>query len=245
MAACAVSVALLPALAGSPAAHAATPSGIHPGVAVTFGGITCKAGAIMRQGARLYVAIPASCAGIQPGVLQDGCAAAETPIGIPVHIAGARHHGTLVYNSFTEMQLHGVTDKTMCDYNDLALVRINRRDASRVSGAIPGSKAPQQVTAARPTSGTAMTVNRAPATAGATHHHGWEHDFTTLAALGPADVGAPVVFANQLVGMLTVLPSGLVAKSPAETYSLAKAMWQMHKVAGFRHVVLLRAGQRG
>jgi hypothetical protein len=223
-------------------ASAAPGSGIHPGSSVTFGDVTCQAGAVMRQGHALYLAIPASCGGIDPGKVQDGCAEPETPIGVHVRIGGARHHGTLVYNSFTQMQLHGVRSPTLCYYNDLALVRLDRRDASRVSGRIPGMRAPSRIASSSP-SGAALVVGSRPATAGAHHHGGWEQDISGAESFTTADVGAPTIRNNRLVGMLTVLPAGLIMKSAAEIYSFSRAVRQLHKVAGFHRVKLLRAGQ--
>jgi hypothetical protein len=226
-------------LPGVPGAAATTAAGsIHPGVSVTFGGVTCEAGAILHRGHTEFLAIPASCGGIDPGKVQDGCAEAETPAGIPVQIGGARHRGIVVYNSFTEMQLEGVTSSTKCYHNDLALVRIDPRDASRVSSRIPGMSAPRHIAAGSPKSGSHMTVGRAAATAGASHDHGWEQDFTSLANLGTTDVGASVMSANHLVGMLIVVPSGLLLKAPAEVYSFAKALHLLHRVRGFHHVQL-------
>jgi hypothetical protein len=226
------------------AAASPTAPGIHPGSSVTFGDVTCKAGAVLRQGHRLYLAIPASCGGIDPGKVQDGCAEAESPLGLPVKIGGAKHNGTLVYNSFTEMQLHGVQNPTLCYYNDLALVRIDPRDATRVSGQIPGMQAPRRVAGASP-SGAAVSMGSSSGTAGARHHHGWEQDVNSIAMFNTTDVGSPTIRNNRLVGMLIVLPAGLLIKSPAQVYNFAKAMRQLHKVRGYRHVTLLRAGQRG
>lgn len=244
--ACAISAVLLPLAAtwSGAAASATTAGGIHPGSSINFGDVTCQAGAVLRQGHKLYLAIPASCGGINPGEVQDGCAEAESPVGLPVSIAGAKHAGKLVYNSFTEMQLKGVRNPTLCYYNDLALVKIDRRDASRVSGRIPGKAAPQRVAANSP-SGSALFVGPNSATAGASHHHGWEQDVNGMANYTQADVGMPTIRNNHLVGMLIVLPAGLLVKAPAEVYSFAKALRQLHKTRGFRHVRLLRAGQRG
>ena len=244
--ACAISALLLPAAASWPdaAATAVTATGIHPGSSVTFGDVTCQAGAVLRQGHRLFLAIPASCGGIDAGKVQDGCAEAETPIGIPVKIGGAKHRGTLVYNSFTEMQLHGVLNPTLCYYNDLALVQIDPRDASRVSGRIPGMQAPRRIAGSSP-SGAAVSMGSTPGTAGARHHHGWEQDISSLGMFSTKDVGTPTIRHNRLVGMLIVLPAGLVLQSPAEVYSFRKAMRQLHKARGFHRVRLLRAGQHG
>jgi len=244
--ACAVVAVLLPVAASWPGmgAAAAVPPGIHPGSSVTFGDVTCQAGAVLRQRHRLFLAIPASCGGIDPGKVQDGCAEAESPLGVPVKIGGARHKGRLVYNSFTEMQLHGVLSPTLCYYNDLALVKIDRRDASRVSGRIPGRQAPSRIASGAP-AGAAVSVGSEPGTAGAIHHHGWEQDINSVGPFTTADVGAPISRDNYLIGMLIVLPAGAVMPAPAEVYNFAKAMRQLHKVRGFHHVRLLRASQHG
>jgi hypothetical protein len=218
--------------------------GIHPGSEVNFGGVSCEVGAVMRQRATVYLAIPASCGGIDLGKVQDGCYAPVSPTGLPVSIEGAKHHGTLVYNSFTVMQREGVTRHNLCYYNDLALVRVDRRDRHLVSASIPGVGAPRGIFRRLPASGTSLKLGTASGTAGATHHRGWEVDATTVSSLSTWQAGAPVTAGSKLVGMLIVLPSGPipmvpVMQSPAEIYNMARSIALLRKTPGFRHVHLV------
>jgi hypothetical protein len=235
------------ALPGSAATPAASTS-IHPGGEVNFGDISCEIGAIMRQGPTVYLAIPASCGGIDLGKTQDGCVEPVTPLGIPVSIEGARFRGTTVYNSFTEMQKTGVRGMNRCFYNDLSLIRVDRRDRSRVTATIPGTAAPKVVPASLPKSGTALRLGSDSGTAGATHNSGWAAEVSSMAMLKTADAGAPVTVGNKLFGMLTVLPAGPIPmvpliEQPGQVYSLARAIKELRAVPRFRHIQLVRAGQ--
>lgn len=237
---------LLPAtvgLAGSAAALGAT-RGIHPGVSISFGGVTCTAGPILRQRHAVFIAIPASCGGIDEGKVQDGCVEAETPIGSPVQIGGAHHRGLLVYNSFSHMQLHGVQSLTRCYYNDLALVKVDRRDVHLVSGRIPGQAAPNRVSRRSPSSGSSLRIGAMSGTAGATHHHGWELDVTITGTLSKAQVGTTATQGPRVVGMLTTIPQGVLPMGASGVYSFAKELKALRQVHGYHHVRLLAAGER-
>jgi hypothetical protein len=231
----------LPAFApgsGSVAAAAQRPS-IRPGVKVTFGGVTCIAGPILRQGRFRYVAVPASCGGIDQGQVQDGCVEAETPLGVPVHIQNAPHRGILVYNSFSWMQLHGVRNPTRCYYNDLALIRIDPRDNHLVSDNQPGLDPPRHVSRRNPKSGSMVNAGSSNGTAGSTHHHGWELDITIAGQVTKSQLGTAVVKHSQVIGMLTVVPQGLVPIGTSQVYSLNKSLALLHRVRQFRRVSLL------
>jgi hypothetical protein len=240
--------ALLPILPVSAAGGASAAKPIHPGVHVTFGDVTCTVAAVMRQGGSVYLVIPASCGGIDEGKVQDGCDEAESPLGTPVQVDGAKYPGTYVYNSFSEMQLHGDTNSDQCYYNDLALVRLDPRDRSRVSATIPGTAAPAGVARRLPASGAALKIASNAATAGATHNDGWEVDVTAQTAMFSAsDVGSAVTSGNVLVGMLIVLPGGLPApavQTPAEVYNMARSIQLMRRAPGFHGVRLVTAGGR-
>ena len=224
---------------------------IHPGGEVNFGNVSCEIGAVMRQGQTIYLAVPASCGGIDAGKQQpDGCYGPISPTGVPVFIEGAKHRGELVYDSFTEMQLHSVTAHNRCYFNDLALVRVNRHDRHLVTATIPGTGAPRRVLTTLPKSGTALRIGSNTGTAAATLHGGWVLTASTMAMLKTADVGAPVTVGNDLVGMLLVLPKGPIPSAPlfqqpAQIYNLSRAIQQLHKIPRFRHVALVRAGWRG
>jgi hypothetical protein len=236
----------------------ASPSGSHPirpGTTVTISGITCTAGAILHQGRTVYVAIPASCAALPTslGKVQNGCRqSALAPTGTPAKIGGAKHRGVLKYASFTRMQGSGHQTADGCHFNDLALIKLDPRDRARVSGALAGTHAPTAVRPQPPASGGHLELGNDSATAGASHQGGWVLDVTTNATLRAADVGSPAVRAGKVFGMLTVLPVSMVPMlpvnavggSPARVYSLHKALHFLHRVKGFRHVDLLRAGDR-
>jgi hypothetical protein len=241
----------LPALAGlsGPVAAAATGGTVHPGVAVNFGGVTCTVGAVMRERKTVYLAVPASCGGIDLGKPQNGCVEPTTPVGSPVGIQGANHRGTVVYNSFSEMQLHGVHATDECHYNDLALIRVNHLDRRLVSAVVPGTTAPHAVPSKLPASGTALHFGASHGTAGSTHHKGWELDASTMAMLSTYQAGSPVTSGGKLVGMLIVLPKGPLLslpllQQPAEIYNLSRAIKMLRTMPGFHHVTLVQAGQR-
>jgi hypothetical protein len=236
------------ALPGSTVA-AAPAKTIHPGGEVNFGGISCEVGAVLRQGKTVYLAVPASCGGIDLGKVQNGCVEPITPLGVPAFIEGAQHRGDVVYNSFTEMQKTGVLNQNHCYYNDLALVRVDRRDRGRVTATILNTAAPTSLPTSMPSSGTSLRLGAATGSAGTTHNAGWATDLSSMAMLKTADAGAPVTVGNKLFGMLTVLPAGPIPdvplmQTPGQVYSLAKAIKLLRAVPRFRHIQLVRAGQR-
>lgn len=234
-------------VAGSPSADAATSKPIHPGVSVNYGDVTCTVGVVLRAGRRVFLGVPSSCGGIDLGKKgKDGCSSPQTPIGSPVSIQGAKHNGKLVYSSFTQMQLHSDTNPRRCYYNDLALVRVDPRDRTRVSAAIPGVGVPTKVAAKLPADGTALKIGTTAGTAGATHHSGWEVDVDSPTGMFKTpDCGSPVTIGRTLVGLLLVLPKGPipmapVAQQPAETYNLARSLHYLRQQAHFHRVHLAR-----
>jgi hypothetical protein len=235
---------VLPALAGLPGAMAAGAGAIHPGGEVNFGGISCEIGAVLRQGKAVYLAVPASCGGIDLGKVQEGCDEPVSPLGVPVSIQGAKHRGKLVYSSFTTMQGEGVRNSNRCYYDDLALVRVDRRDRHLVSASIPNVGTPRGLVTRWPGSGTGLRLGTASATAGSTHHDGWELDASTMSTFSTWQAGAPATIGNKLVGMLIVLPKGPIPdvplmQSPAEVYNLARSIRELRRTAGFHHVHLV------
>lgn len=240
----------MPLLAAAPSVSAAGSPTIRPGGEVNLGEVSCEIGAVMRQGHTVYLAIPASCGGIDAGKVQpQACYGPTIPVGVPVSIGGAKHHGTLVYNSFSEMQHDGVTNPNRCHYNDLALVRVNRHDRHLVSATIPSSGAPRSIAARLPKSGTPLRFGSNSATAGATQAHGWVLMASTSAMLKTADTGAPVTVGKRLVGMLVVLPKGPIPnvplfEAPAQIFNLARAIHLLHQVPKFRHVHVVHAGEK-
>lgn len=250
-------VAVAPSAAGATTSAKAANHPIRPGTSVTIAGVTCTAGAVLHQKSTVYIAIPASCAGVFTGKYQNGCPEAEAPIGTPADVAGARHQAILTYNSFTEMQSlgtahhHNAASRRLCHYNDLALFKLNPHDRARVAGSIAGMHAPTSVSHHGPASGRKMTLGSHQGTAGASHEAGWVYDVTPSGSLSANDVGSAGVYGGRAFGMLTVLPHGTIpvspanalVGSPAEVYSLHKALLFLRKTRGFHHVSLLAAGE--
>jgi hypothetical protein len=236
-------VALTSVVGGAPGAQAKPAKTIHPGVSVHYGDVTCAVAAVMKQHKRLFLAVPASCGGIDLGKPTDGCSSPQAPIGLPVSIQGAKHRGRLVYSSFAQMQLNGDTNPNRCYYNDLALVQVARKDRARVSAAIPKVGVPTGVVAKLPGKGTALRIGGSTGSAADRHHNGWVLDLTSspTAMFRTPDCGVPVTTGRRLVGMLLILPKGPIPmvplfQSPAQTYNLARAVKYLKRTPGFRHV---------
>ena len=110
---------------------------IHPGVQMYTEGAQCTANFVYTdRSGKTYVGYAAHCAGTGEATDTDGCQAASLPLGTKVDFVeggsllteGTRvGGGTLVYSSWLTMQERGETDADTCAYNDLALVKVERR----------------------------------------------------------------------------------------------------------------------
>lgn len=220
---------------------------VHPGVLVTIAGVKCVAGYVMTDGHRVFVAVPASCAGVDDGQPTNGCTAAQVPYGLKVTVAGARYKGRIVYSSYTEMQLRGTTAVNKCANNALVLIRLDDRDIKRTNPSLPAptggptglaTTAPsafEQVTAYvnhMPTQGVAMQTSGA----------GWAYSID----VGPLDatqLGSPVLTnSGKALGMVTLVPQ--MQGAPATVSSLAKEIAFLQTVRGFGTVHLARGTLR-
>ena len=131
------------AAAWAPAATAA----IHPGTMMYTDGAQCTANFVYTDGsANVYVGYAAHCAGTGSSTDTNGCNTDSVPLGTKVDFTNDGNlasegtivgHGTLVYSSWiTEHQL-GTTDPNTCAYNDLALVKVDAADVSKVNPSVP------------------------------------------------------------------------------------------------------------
>ena len=142
IAVCAVSVCA--ALAGaSPAAAEPTwaPAGsatIHPGVQTITNGGQCTANFVFFDAANnIYIGQAAHCSGTGGNTETNGCDAGTLPHGTPVEVDGASRPGTIVYSSWVTMQANGESDANTCQFNDLALVKLDPADYAKVNPSIP------------------------------------------------------------------------------------------------------------
>ena len=110
-------------------------------------GAQCTANFVYTDGAgKTYVGYAAHCAGTGAATDTNGCDAQSLPLGTKVDFIeggtlvseGTRvGTGTLVYSSWLTMQQKGETDENTCAYNDLALVKVDAADVSKVNPSMP------------------------------------------------------------------------------------------------------------
>jgi len=84
------------------------------------------------------IAMAANCAIVGQPTDPYGCSTPSLPLGTPVEIAGAAHHGTLAYSSWLTMQAQHEKDPDICEYNDFALVAVDPADDGAVNPSVPG-----------------------------------------------------------------------------------------------------------
>ena len=146
---CALALALLAAAFAPSAASAWAPADqatIHPGVQTVTAGGQCTANFIYQSGSDVFIGQAAHCSGTGAATDTNGCDAGTLPLGTPVEIDGASQPGTIAYSSWNTMQARGESDANTCDYNDLALVRINPADVGKVNPSVPGFGGPTGLT---------------------------------------------------------------------------------------------------
>lgn len=118
---------------------------VHPGVMTFTDGAQCTSNFIFSDASDVYIGQAAHCSGTGGATETNGCDSGSLPIGTPVEIDGASRSGTLVYNSWLTMQAGGETDPDTCQFNDLALVRIDPADVGKVNPSVPGFGGPTGV----------------------------------------------------------------------------------------------------
>src|SRR3954466_5662706 len=131
-------VAAMLALAGTASAWApAATAPIHPGVQTFTDGAQCTANFIYSDGTNTYIGQAAHCSGTGGNTETNGCDSGSLPTGTPVDVTGASNPGPMVYNSWLTMQARGESDPDTCQYNDLALVKLDPADTGKVNPSIP------------------------------------------------------------------------------------------------------------
>ncbi|ANH36528.1 hypothetical protein I601_0074 [Nocardioides dokdonensis FR1436] len=153
-------LALVAALVGPLGAEAqAAPAGRHdrwapvaaatitPGVQMYTDGAQCTANFVFTdKRGRVYVGYAAHCAGLGEATDTSGCTTDTLPRGTTVKFARGGNlasngtivgRGRLAYSSWDTMARLGTTDADTCDYNDFALVKVQRRHVDRVNPTVP------------------------------------------------------------------------------------------------------------
>jgi Trypsin-like peptidase domain len=198
MLACAF-VALLPtsASAWAPAATAT----VHPGVMTFTEGAQCTSNFIYTDASSVYIGQAAHCSGTGGSTETNGCTSGSLPVGTPVEVDGASRPGTMVYNSWLTMQSKGEANADACQYNDLALVRLDPADVPNVNPSVPGFGGPNGIGTAA-AGETVYSYGNSSLRGGATklspkqgtviqnQGNGWSHNVFTATPGIPGDSGS-------------------------------------------------------
>ena len=230
------------ALTASPAASAPTwapadAAAIHPGVQMYTEGAQCTANFVFTDGAgTTYVGYAAHCAGTGEATDTNGCEAGSLPLGTRVQFveggslvsAGTTvGEGTLAYSSWLTMQQRDETDQNTCDYNDLALVRVDADDVAKVNPTVPYWGGPVGINTEGTAAGdTVYSYGNSSLRAGATQLSpkqgtslgtsggGWTHPVYTASPGVPGDSGSAFLDAEgNALGTLSTLAIAPLAGS--------------------------------
>ncbi len=201
--------------AWAPAAQAT----VHPGVMTITHGGECTANFIFTNATDVFIGQAAHCAGTGAPTETSGCTAGTKPLGTPVTIVGASKPGTLVYSSWITMAQRGEKDVNTCDYNDLALIKIDRADLGKVNPSVPFFGGPTGITTSPTAVGDGvLTYGNSPLRAGISalspkqgvivggEGNGWSHTCYTATPGVPGDSGSAVLAKDgKALGVLTSL----------------------------------------
>jgi hypothetical protein len=190
---------------------------VHPGVQVFTDGAQCTANFVFTSGGTTYLGQAAHCSGTGGSTETNGCDSGSLPVGTPVEVTGASKPGTLAYNSWISMQANGVTDDETCQYNDLALIKLDPSDVAKVNPSIPkwggptgvgtaaalddiysygNSELRQGITQLSPKRGKVVEVTPG----------GWSYSLYTLSPGIPGDSGSAFLNADgQALGVLSTV----------------------------------------
>jgi len=214
-----LATALLTPMASS---QAAGTGAVHPGVQTRTNGAQCTANFIFSDASGTYIGQAAHCSGTGGNTATNGCTSGSLPIGTPVTVSGASQPGTMVYNSWLTMQSLGETNPDVCQYNDLALVKLDPADAANVDPTIPFWGGPNGINTAGTVSGDKVySYGNSSLRGGATQlspktgvslgdeGNGWSHLVSTASPGVPGDSGSAFLDATgKALGVLSTLQVG-------------------------------------
>src|SRR4051794_37922897 len=235
---CAVAaLALVPA-----GASAAGTGAIHPGVQTFTDGAQCTANFIFQDGTNTYIGQAAHCSGTDGNTATNGCSAHSLPVGTAVEVTGASQPGVMVYNSWLTMQSQGETNADTCQYNDLALVRLDPSDVGKVNPSVPvwgGPKALGRATLA--TGQRIYSYGNSELRLGLTQlspktgisngdgGSGWNHGTTMVTPGIPGDSGSGLLDANgNAAGVLSTVGISLPDGATNNFGDLARELDYLH-----------------
>ena len=221
-----LAAALTLTLAGTASAWApASSAAIHPGVMTFTDGAQCTANFIYTDGANTYIGQAAHCSGTGSSTETNGCLAKSLPEGTQVEVDGASKPATMVYNSWVTMQRLGESDPDTCQYNDLALLKLDPADAANANPSVPywggptglgGATAELEDVYSYGNSSLRLGVSTLSPKRGkslGTDSGGWNHSLYTVTPGIPGDSGSG--FLNESGQAFGVLSTVAIAPLPA------------------------------
>ncbi|HEY3004940.1 MAG TPA: hypothetical protein VGJ44_21510 [Kribbellaceae bacterium] len=230
-------------LTAAPAATAATTwapaatAKIHPGVMTYTSGAQCTANFVFTDTAgTVYVGQAAHCSSTGAATDTDGCKSQSLPLGTKVDfveggslISGGTKvgSGTMVYNSWLNMQSRHESDANVCAYNDLALIKVDAAYVAQVNPSIPFWGGPTGVNSTGTAAGdTVYSYGNSSLRAGVSQLSpkqgvslgddgaGWSHSVYTLTPGVPGDSGSAFLDGQgRALGVLSTLALAPLAGS--------------------------------
>ena len=221
---------VVPNSAAAGAAYAPAASAkIHPGVMMYTDGAQCTANFVFTDGAgNTYVGYAAHCAGTGAATDTNGCDTKSLPLGTKVTFNEGGSlvdegtqvgTGTLAYSSWLTMQRVGETNANACDYNDLALVKVDAQYVDDVNPSIPFWGGPTGVNTTGTAAGDKLyTYGNSSLRGGVSvlsphvgvslgdDGNGWTHALYSVTPGVPGDSGSAFVDANgKAIGVLSTI----------------------------------------
>ncbi len=208
-----------PGASAAPTFAPASSATVRPGVMTHTAGAQCTANFVFFDGSdALYLGQAAHCSGTGASTDTNGCTAKSLPLGTPVQVDGATRPGTLVYNSWLQMQALGEQDPDTCAYNDLALIRLDPADYAVTNPTIPFWGGPTGLTTTVPTAATVLSYGNSSLRGGlellkpkqgkslGQANGGWNHTVLTVTPGIPGDSGSAFIDAQgRAFGVLSTL----------------------------------------
>jgi len=236
------------------AASAWAPAGqarVHPGVMTFTDGAQCTSNFVYSDGSSTYLGQAAHCSGTGGQTDTNGCTSGSLPIGTSVQVDGATRPATLVYNSWLTMQAKGETDPDACQFNDLALLRLDPADVGAVNPSVPGFGGPTGVGDVGGLGSTVYSYGNSELRGGVTKLSpkqgvvvqndggGWSHDVYTATPGVPGDSGSGFMNGSgEAIGVLSTLQI-LPAAGSNGVGDLGKELAYMHANSAFSNVQLV------
>jgi hypothetical protein len=189
-------------------------------------GAQCTSNFVFYDGSNnVYIGQAAHCSGTGGNTETNGCDSGSYPLGTPVEVDGASRPGTLVYNSWLEMQAKGETDADTCAGNDIGIVKLDPADYGKVNPSIPFWGGPTGITPSVAAGDKVLSYGNSELRGGVTQlspkeglsigdsNGGWTHEVYTVTPGIPGDSGSAFFDrTGKAFGVLSVLE---IAPTPA------------------------------